>query len=200
MKIFTIENGTVSDGASVEKLSLKNAGIEIPAIIIGEDGRGRQRGVLPVQLSNGQYKEWQGKGIVKINFADLTTTKAGKSKLIAKETTDETEKIVVVFLTKIGFRGGNSHTGDRSGKNENGDIIFSDFPGEIIASGTIAQGTAGRMGSGDQLVAIIPKDVIFRTSYSGRLYGSPSSHYYKWDGEKILGGFTWDERCVSEIF
>ena len=41
---------------------------------------------------------------------------------------------------------------------------------------------------------------VFRTTYSGRLYGAPSAHYYSWDGQQLLGGLTWDERCASDIF
>jgi hypothetical protein len=41
------------------------------------------------------------------------------------------------------------------------------------------------MGSGSQYIATMPKDVVFRTSYSGRLYGAPSAHYYVWTGERL---------------
>ena len=47
-RIFTVLEGTVTEGAAVEMLRLSGAGIQIPAIIIGEEGRGRKRGVLPV--------------------------------------------------------------------------------------------------------------------------------------------------------
>jgi len=206
MKVYTIESGEVSEGAIVEKLALKGAGIEIPALIVGEDGRGRERGVLPIQLTNGQYKEWQEKGRVRIEFAEVGTTKAGKPKLFVKDSTDTDEKIVCVFRTNIGFRGGNNHTGDRTGEEWYDDWgtkktrpTFAPFPGEILVRGVIAQGNAGRMGSGDQLVAVMPKGV-FRTTYSGRLYGAPSAHYYCWNGQQLLGGLTWDERCASDIF
>ena len=206
MKVYTIESGKVLKGAIVEKLALKGAGIEIPALIVGEDGRGRERGVLPVQLlTNGQYKEWKEKGRVRIEFAEVGTTKAGKPKLFVKDS-DTDEKIVCVFRTGIGFRGGNNHTGDRIGEEEYDDWgtkktrpTFAPFPGEILVRGVIAQGNAGRMGSGDQLVAVMPKGV-FRTTYSGRLYGKPSAHYYCWNGHQLLGGLTWAVRCATDIF
>ncbi|QQS60497.1 hypothetical protein IPN41_00760 [Candidatus Falkowbacteria bacterium] len=47
MKIFTINSGSVSEGAVIKKLLLKGANLEIPAIIVGEEGRGRERGVYP---------------------------------------------------------------------------------------------------------------------------------------------------------
>ncbi|MBU4580285.1 hypothetical protein KKB43_04690 [Patescibacteria group bacterium] len=203
LKVFTVASGKVTEGIVVEKLSLKNAGVDIPAIIIGEEGRGRERSVLPVQLTDSQYKEWQEKGQVTIFFAEIGKTKAEKPKLFAKYSANTDEKIVCVFRTKIGYRGGNSHTGDRiyNLPDERGDAnpVFGPFPGEKLASGSIAQGSAGRMGSGEQLAAMMPKDTIFRTGYSGRLYGGPGAHYYKWDGQKLLS-LTWDERVASDLF
>src|SRR5690606_38823678 len=220
MKIFTIRNGEISEGARVESFTLKGAGISIPAIIIGEEGRGRRLGVLPVQLLPSTYEEWQQKGNVYIRFAEVGTTKAGKPKLLQTENADTLEKCICVFRTEIGFRGGNSHTGDRKeeywvldylwradlsalGKDPsakytkeeamqlteelnalkntkhawycvfNKKCEFHPFPGEVLCEGIIAQGAAGRMGSGSQLVAVMPANVVFRTGYSGRLYGEP---------------------------
>lgn len=198
-KVFTVSSGTVQEGTVVESLTLKGAGVDIPAIIIGEEGRGRDRGVLPVKLTNGQQKEWQEKGRTTIFFAEVGETKAEKPKLFAKEREDTDEKIICVFRTKIGYRGGNSHTGDRTGEDDNDRPSFALFPGKELVSGSIAQGTAGRMGSGSQMVAVMPKDTVFRTGYSGRLYGGPGSHYYLWDGEKLLS-LTWDERVASDLF
>ena len=202
-RIFTIESGSVRQGAIVEKLTLKGAQTDIPAILIGEEGRGRQRGVLPVTLTALQQKEWSEKGYVTIQFAETGTSQSGKPKLIARESGSD-EKIIAVFRTKIGFRGGNSHTGDRNGKEEYSEFgliktrnTFAPFPGEKIVEGRIAQGTAGGMGSGEQFVAILPKDVWFRTAYSGRLYDAPGAHYYRWDG-KDLSAMTWDERQTLE--
>lgn len=195
MKIFTITNGEVCEGARVDSFTLKGAGISIPAILVGEEGRGRRLGVLPVQLLPSSYKEWQEEGHVYINFAEVGTTKAGKPKLFQTEAedTDAFDKCICVFRTKIGFRGGNSHTGDRLGDE------FLPFPGQVLCEGIIAQGTAGRMGSGSQIVAILPEDTVFRTGYSGRLYGEPDSHYYIFRGGRILSA-TWMEREVSDIF
>ena len=253
MKVFTIESGDVTEGARVGSFTLKGVGITIPAIIIGEEGRGRKLGVLPVQLLPEQNKEWEEKGYTHIHSATIGTTKAGKPKLFQTENTDTTEKCICVFRTKIGFRGGNSHTGDRVAEfwtlspyyekeaHEAGvpikdrytadevreysrlimqvveqargysigvprwdagfdyRIEFAPFPGEILVHGVIAQGGAGRMGSGDQYVAVIPKGVVFRTGYSGRLYGAPPAHYYLWDGQRLLAA-TWEERQLADLF
>jgi len=244
MKIFTIENGKVSEGAKVDSFTLKGADVSIPAIIIGEEGRGRKLGVLSVQLFPDTYAEWKEKGYTHIHSATVGTTKLGKPKLSQTEEADTTEKCICVFRTKIGFRGGNSHTGDRKGEywvrdwfisfpesvpekerytREEVEIIaaaitppeekgiwrwdagferkleFDPFPGEILCKGIIAQGQAGRMGSGSQLVAVMPEDIVFRTGYSGRLYGAPSAHYYVYRRGQLLSA-TWGERGISDIF
>jgi len=67
------------------------------------------------------------------------------------------------------------------------------FPGQWLITGRIAQGDAGRMGSGTQGVAVIPKGQVFRTWLGGRVYGAPRSMYYLWTGEELLYA-TWEER------
>lgn len=224
-RVFTVESGRVTEGAQVKKFHLQGAGIDIPAIVIGEDGSGRELGLLPVQLTEGQQEWEENKGQVRIEVVEVGTTKAGKPKLFQSSSPVSDEKVVVVFLTQIGFRGGNSHTGDRSGwkcSSYSCDAVgteleipevcpkcsgtynrpvhnFAKFPGEVLIKGVIAEGAAGRAGSGQQLVAVMPKGIIFRTGYSGRLYGGPSAHYYVWTGEKLLSA-TWDERVSADLF
>jgi len=193
MKIITVSSGQVSAGVKVETLHLKGAGIDIPVVKIGEDGRGRSLGILPVQLSRASMEDWKEKGSINVFSAEVGSTKKGEPKLLESPNGSEAAAIFV-FRTKIGFRGGNSHTGD-----ENGDDGYLPFPGKIISRGVIAQGDAGRMGDGDQLIAIIPKGIVFRTAYSGRLYGGPSQHFYVWDGEEVLA-LSKEERELSELF
>jgi hypothetical protein len=207
MKIFTIGSGKVTEGVRVDSFTLKGAGVTIPAITIGEEGRGRKLGVLPVQLLPSSYKEWQGKGEVTISAALVGETKAGKPKLLETSGISgitDTEKCICVFRTQIGYRGANEHTGDRDGGTEKNywgaeRPTFHPFPGEILCEGIIAQGDAGRMGSGRQLVAVMPADTVFRTGYSGRLYGAPSAHYYVYRDGQLLSA-TWEDREVSDIF
>lgn len=189
MKIFTIESGKVYEGAEVVTFTLKGAGVSIPAIIVGEEGRGRQLGVLPAQLNEENYKKWKAGETVIVKNARISETKSGRPKLVETSVDDNNDKAIVVFRTKIGFRGSNDHTGD-------GD---DPFPGEVLVEGVIAQGDAGRMGSGDQLVALIPKNVVFSTKYYGRLYGAPSEHFYIFDGDKIIS-VTKEERELTSIF
>lgn len=227
MKVFTVRNGNVTEGAQVEKRLLKGAGVEIDAVTVGEEGRGRELGVLPVQGAPDD-------GILR--YTVVGQTKAGKPKLVAQTGAGDTEACVVVFRTEGGFRGGAQHTGDRhdapcprrgtketSGiwrctecdvalphrtydSNDPGYVVHPDegsvrrfdaFPGEIICRGSIAQGDAGRMGGNEQIVAVMPRDVWFRTAYTGRLYGAPSAHYYRFDGERIIA-VTWEERQLLE--
>ena len=223
MKVFTVRNGNVSEGAAIEKRILKGAGVEIDAILVGEEGRGRELGVLPVQGAPAD-------GILR--YAVVGQTKAGKPKLIAQANAGETDACIVVFRTKAGFRGGARHTGDRHDAPcpdrahhvthfmhrcdkcltalvfdaetksyfhpDEGEMRWFDaFPGEIICEGRIAQGDAGYMGGNEQIVAIMPADIWFRTRYTGRLYGAPESHYYKFDGERLIA-VTWEERQVLE--
>jgi len=109
---------------------------------------------------------------------------------LEKENADTDEKIICVFRTDIGFRGWNDHTGDWTGEpTEGGNHIYAKFPGEILVKGVIAQGDAGRMRSGYQLVALMPKGIVFRTFYGGRLFGKPGEHYYRWDGKQLVSFF-----------
>jgi hypothetical protein len=204
MKIYTVKNGEVREGATVEVFRLSTAEVEIPAILIGEEGRGRKLGVLPVQLLPSSYKEWQGKGEVTISAALVGETKAGRPKLIETSGITDTEKCICVFRTQIGYRGANEHTGDRDGGTEEDrwgaeHPTFYAFPGEVLCEGIIAQGDAGRMGSGRQIVAVMPAGIVFRTGYSGRLYGAPRAHYYLFRDGQILSA-TWEEREVADIF
>jgi hypothetical protein len=167
MRIFTVSSGKVSTGAVVGKLTLKGAGITIPAIFVGEEGRGRDRGVMPVQLLPEQQKEWEDKGTTTVEFGEIGQTKAGKPKLNSKAQPGDEDAVIVVMPTTIGFRGGNNHTGDRIGEEEYEEwgekktrLTFDLFPGEIIVSGTIAQGDAGRMGSGSQYIGLMNQKVL----------------------------------------
>lgn len=202
MQIWAIANGA-NHGAVVKTFTLKNGEISIPAIIIGEDGRGRQRGVLPVHLLPENHAKWNQEGQVLIKAATIGTTKAGRPKLFEAETASaESDKFIAVMRTEIGFRGSNIHSGDifEHKVDSYGDdcSIFEKWPGENICSGYIAQGCAGRAGGGDQYVSIMPKGVVFRTRLGGRMYGKPREYYYKHNGKTVLF-CTHEEREVSDL-
>jgi hypothetical protein len=189
-RIFTID-GAVDNGVLVQSLALKGANIEIPAIIVGEQGRGRNRGVLPVAGAE--------VGDI-LHFASLSKTRADKPRLIAA-TGAMAPEALVVFRSQIGFRGSNSHTGDRDGTplNEFGQYSFLPFPGRVLVTGVIAQGDAGRAGSGTQIVALVPKNIVFRVGFGGRRYSAPSAYYYYWNGT-VIQRMTWEEREVADLW
>lgn len=188
-KVFTVAAGEVTPGAQIQEFALKGADTKIPAILIGEEGRGRKLGVLPV--SGVAPKET-------LLAAQIGQTRAGNPKLIAVEKADDSA-VIIVLRTPIGFRGSNVHSGDRAPGWTEDSPSYLPFPGQILVQGRIAQGDAGAMGSGDQYIALIPKGVVFRTAYTGRLYGAPGHHYYMWDGQKLLAA-TWQERALSDLF
>lgn len=192
MKIFEIKDGEVRNYGSIEQYELKNSDVKIDCIRVGEEGRGRRTGIIPLKKANGNETN-------KIENVIISSTKSGKPKLEEVEEIENTDKCIIVFRTPIGFRGSNSHTGDRKGKTQDEHLQFYPFPGEILVTGVIAQGQAGGMGSGYQLIAIIPKNVVFRTGYSGRRYGRPTAHYYIFNGKEILS-CTWEERELTDIF
>ena len=230
MRIYTIARGVATFGATVRPFKIKNAGVTIPAILIGEEGRGRSLGVLPVQLTGEDYKKVVAGETVTITNATVGTTKAGGPKLFACSPEQDTDEgaALIVFRTECGYRGGCSHTGDRVGwfctsRHSHPDhedfqmsgegecphckssyyvkLRFLPWPGKNIVVGYTAQGDAGRMGGGEQLVTVMPIGSIFRTGYSGRLYGNPSSHYYYLvDKDSLVGGLTWENRCASDVF
>lgn len=134
--------------------------------------------------------DWESPAVVESGI--LGTTKSGAPKLYLGE--EESKEVLVVMRTLLGFRGSNAQTGDKIGEQ------YLPFPGKIIVSGRIAQGDAGRAGSGTQIIAILKDGDIFREEMVGRLYGSPPERFYKISGGKIIGGVSPEERAASEIF
>ena len=243
-RLFTISSGVVVAGADVVRYTLQD-GIVVPAILIGEEGYGRVRGVLPVDLTHSQMEEWRKNGQVTILYAQIRTSQGGRSQLLARNSASQEDRIICVFRTQIGVRGSNDHTGDLTGtytpnmgylapswartiftQNKEEEKTFTlleaeewmvehasegvrvtevftkgfhQFPGKTLITGQIAQGIAGKMGSGTQLVAVLPEKVWFRTAYLGRIQG-PQAHYYLWNAEyegKLLA-MTWEGRQVFE--
>ena len=178
MKVFTFEAGVITPGAKVTKFRL-SGGQEIPAIILGEEGRGRKRLVVPVSCTGKSFASFQAGEDLRILYATLGQTQSGNPKLLESVESDSGDKFIGIFPTHIGYRGSNSHTGDRTPDWGEDNKTFLPFPGEEIAYGVIAQGTAGAMGSGKQIIAICPYGQMMRTGIGGRTYGDPTAYYYK---------------------
>jgi len=219
LKVFEIRAGRVEAGVALEKFEVAGGEVSIPAIIVGERGRGRRLGIVPVQLPVVDYERWQAGEEVRLMAATVGQTKRGAPKLLQAIPEGASEEAYIgVFRTPIGFRGRNYHTGDFlgwecitckthwEGEQEvcpecgaKAKPVFDDWPGENLVVGVIAQGAAGMAGSGTQVVAVVPAGVVVRTGYSGRLYGKPPSHYYLYRGGRLLAA-TWQERLATDIF
>lgn len=253
-KVFTLEIGQqvkVEPGARIDRVQIGHS-IEVDAICVGEQGRGRSRGILPVSevpmvpcphtglepyftsdlcpSCGVEYtRRFDGKrthpdkGEVKgkLMAASLGKTKSGPRLETAEAPTTDSHAILVL-RTQIGFRGSNAHTGDRSGWSckcgaeglqteiasclacgaglgKGAGYLFHPFPGEVLAKGTIAQGDAGGMGSGEQIIALLPKGAVFRVKLTGRMYGHPEVRYGVYDGN-IVHVLTPEERLLADLF
>ena len=107
MKIFTVVKESVLDRAEVTSLTLAS-GVNIPAITVGEDGRGRKLGVVPTVLLPNSLEIWENKKSVWINNVRIGQTGAGKAKFFEKEQDNDTD-CVVVMRSDYGYRGVNYH-------------------------------------------------------------------------------------------
>jgi hypothetical protein len=222
MHVFSIINNKVVTGAKVEDRKIQGGAITIQVVSVGEEGRGRLLGYIPVS-NCGLYTDDDGM----LLMADVGLTRAGTPKLVPPKTTLDHDECIVVLKTGMGYRGGNTHTGDRFGwackecgnsyKGQDPLVqpaprecpmgtgvcgttsVYARFPGQELAKGIIAQGMAGAMGSGEQKIVVMPKDVVFRTEFFGRMYGQPGSYYYRFNGETIER-LTWDERVAADIW
>lgn len=205
MKVYTVDAAKVSNTVEVIKHTI-SYGVSIPVVAVGEAGRGRKYAYLVVDLLPKSKQHWEQMGSVQISAVKVGQTKAGAPKLI--ETADSLDEgwlalTLTIFRTQIGYRGSNSHKGDYLGGYYEGTepkaAHCADFPGLILAEGMVAQGIAGNMGSGKQLIAILKVGDIVRTGYGGRLYGAPAAHYYKVLPDSILCA-TWEERQIADLF
>ncbi|HPC30989.1 MAG TPA: hypothetical protein PK119_00790 [Candidatus Paceibacterota bacterium] len=159
-------------GGIVQLFIFHNKEITIPAILVGEEGRGRRLGVLPVSgLTPEEMNELDEKGNVIIFDGEIGETHSGRPKLIAHENKTENE-CIIVLRGHIGFRGSN-------------DITISEGVKEIL-SGVIAQGAAGAMGSGGQWILKCRFGSTIKMTVGGRLYGAPSEYIYKISSDGVL--------------
>lgn len=171
--VFTVAIGSqqpVEKGAEVAFLEVgkesEGHGPEIPVLKVGERGVGRALGVIPVVLLPRKQEDRD----ITIYAAALDYSR-GRLRLIEAQAPNDNSHAIVVFRTGIGYRGGNRH----------------EFPQgcQTLARGVIAQGAAGRMGSGEQYIVLLPKNARVLVKRSGRLYGSPPAHYVWFDGQKM---------------
>ncbi|GIV82857.1 MAG: hypothetical protein KatS3mg051_2304 [Anaerolineae bacterium] len=213
IQVWSLTGPRAEQGAVVRTWTIHGVGITIPALWVGETGRGRLIGVLPVE--GGTPGE-------RLLAARIGSTRSGRPKLIPAPLEQASpEAVLVVCHTVTGYRGGNAHTGDRRGwicecgaggqevnpptscPNTEGfhllgrpQLIYNEFPGQILVWGEVGPGGAVAR----ELVAVIPRGVVFRTAYTGRLYGRHArEHYHLWNGSALLTA-TWEERQVADLW
>lgn len=200
-RIFTICLNQVVQGAEVARYHLRGAGIDIPAILVGEDGRGRQLGILPVAGAQ------PGDTIL---AATIGQTKSGRPKLIAAPPIPEDQEApaVLVMRTPIGYRGGNAHRGPQTGTRRRYDWhlleeveepIYAPLPGQPLAKGIIAQGAAGRMGRGEQLIQAVSPGDRLTVRMTGRLSGGPRIYAVRYDGKKVISLLAGEEDLIEDL-
>ena len=191
-RVFTASLEGVKDYAVTTKQKITDD-IVIETITIGESGRGRKLTYVPVHTLVRSDDPTQ------LKFLRLGTTKKGALKFFEAERATTDDFCIVVLRSGIGFRGSNVHTGDYYYVEGEEKPKFYEFPGEILATGKIAQGAAGGMSSGLQHIVKMPREKVFRVARSGRLYGNPSSYYHYFDGTQLYR-LSLNERTAADIF
>jgi hypothetical protein len=177
MKIFTVINGDVMEGAAARKVTIQAADVEIFAICVGETGKGRLFSYIPISGVNAD--QW-------VKNVKLSKTRTTKPRFIVDDNNvddNNTEECIIVFKHTAGYL-----KGDRV--NLNDPKFFRDFPGEILVEGAIAKGATGLMGRTSQYIVKLQKGQVFRI---GSLYENPSSYYGSFDGGKVTL-ITWQDR------
>lgn len=127
------------------------------SISLGEEGRGRTLTIVPVL---GEPN----------NFVKVAKTPAG----IVLVRTEEPPVPPAATLVVVNTDGGYSQ------RRQYGSTLVDSPPENyvVLASGTFAEGIAGRAGSADHELALVQPNttIVLRSKYS--------VFYYKWDGEK----------------
>lgn len=78
-----------------------------------------------------------------------------------------------------------------------GPVWFSAGAGRVavVAEGACAQGDAGRMGGGPELLVIMEPGAAVTVHRTGRLYGNPDRLIVSWEGETLTQK-SWSEYGV----
>lgn len=200
MRIFTIENGKVSDGAKVNACCVFDKEKTFPAIVVGEHTARTHLGILPIYLNDDQYRSLLANGETVIHYGSLKTIDRNV-RLFAQDSPDsERNEVLCVFLTDTPHNGRNLHGGDFRGEahqfGRNRNQPLAKFPGVTIARGTVFRGEQTHNRYGSQLVATIPVGEIF-TVCSFEWNGESQYHSFLWTGNEMLGGITPDERNAN---
>lgn len=198
--IFTIAGSLVQPGVRIERFELRFGSKPIPAVVAGLRQLTYHPGVVRVDLPDPLYELWRADRVVGIKGAELGKTDSGENKFIPGEPDPASDQAIIVVRTR--YPSGNDYTGDclgwrcasrecaqlpplggpydlftqclrcgrKSGDSMGGpQRFFAPFPGQMIARGTSTSEV-------DQVVALVPKQTVFRTICGGPEY------YYLWNG------------------
>lgn len=193
MKVFTLFGDASISEAKVTSVSLSTNQEEF-GITVGSDQNGCKLGFI--KLSAGSPK-------VSIVSNLHIETGGGKSFFTPLIKPDgKKSQCVVVFKTPVNKGGKNFHTGDRKEAlcykceieydpyqiscvtcRKELKIRYFQFPGQILAHGTVRDGKKPIFG--DQIIAVVKKGEYFRTAYNGFHPSRKGTHYHLFDGENL---------------
>jgi len=141
-------------------------------IPLGEDGRGRTLTRVPVggKFSSSLVQEKDGEEELTLFECGVIRTKE-KGTLLVVEGQPEDKRALVQLYCYEGFRGSNSY--------ELGEGVTE------LARGTHAQGDAGRMGSGDEILVVMEPGSKIKAHRTGRTYGAPGKFVFLFTGEGV---------------
>lgn len=164
----------------------------------------------------------EGEAYGRLQYARIVELKRRRFRFIAEPEATTQDEVIAVFETPIGYRGTNNHSGDRCGWHcrcgtigdelvppavcptcgDNREWVlgwprprYHPFPGRILAQGRMVKDAAGKTRGGKQIIALLPKGVVFRTECTGQLpVRSSVEYYYLWNGKHLLVGATYEKR------
>jgi len=204
MKVFTVVGSANYAGAEISQIPFYEANLK--ALVVGSSESGCRLGILRFlgepkgdKILHGEIETLGGKPFIRQSNSSKTDSEA-----------------LVILRTPVMKGGKNYHSGDRKSaicirceieyqfmKDECSEchrklkVYYSEFPGTVIASGTVRDGKKPHYG--DQMIVIIPKGIVFRTALDGYTFGREGSHYHYFDGKQIYT-HTWEERKRFRFF
>ncbi len=192
MKVFTIQDNLVSPGAKANSM-LSKSGKRIPIICVGEQQWQEGFRCLPVVLTKEQEALWNGKKNAKIFYTRLMRCK----RLAAIDTyPNSCEHALIVFKGNIGQGGSNSYLGDLKDDLK----TYDSFPGRILKKGKIGHFYLGKVYTGTQVIAIVPKNTIFSFVKKGQMQEQNKEEYFFYfDGHDIFS-MTKAQRLNYSLF
>jgi len=137
-------------GAAPQLVPLIVEGEPVVEVAIGEAGRGRSRVVVPIY----------GDG------PEIRAKRTGDAVVLVRGSFPAESRCLVV-VNPVG----------EYDRYRDYRLYCPDGSVEVLSSGTIAFGQAGRTNSGEEILAVVTAGTEFR------LHSKYASHWYRWDGE-----------------